>query len=103
MGSMKVHVLFRASKKSGKVDTTMTALGFAQLEWWALTNTTPSKFCLVIERDTGKVVYATEGTKDGFPKVRDSRKTYIGTCDEFGIPIEVVQSITDSRFDEEVQ
>ena len=103
MAELKVHVLFRASKKSGKVDTTITALGFAQLEWWALNNTTPSKFCLVIERDTGKVVYATEGTKDGFPKVRDSRKCTIGRCDDFGIPVEVVQSIRDDRFDEEVE
>lgn len=97
---MEVYVLFRANKKSGKIDTTMTALGNAMLQLWALQNTTSSKQCFIFERSTGKLVFATSGTKDGFPKVKDARKHGdLGTCDDLGIPFEALSEITDDRFD----
>ena len=103
MEDLKVFVLFRASKKTGVIDTTMTGCGTGLMRMWALRNTTPSKFCLIIERDTGRVVYAVQGTKRGeFPKVVDGAKKDLGTCDGYGIPIEVIQSIKDDRFDGEV-
>ena len=34
--NLTVHVLFRSSKKTGKVDTTMIGLGKAMLELWAI-------------------------------------------------------------------
>ena len=103
MEDLKVYVLLRASKKTGVIDTTLTGCGTALMRMWTLRNTTPSKFCLIIERDTGKVVYVVEGTKRGeFPKIADGTKSDLGTCDGYGIPIEVVQSIKDDRFDEEV-
>lgn len=97
MAELTIHVLFRYSKKTGKIDTTMTGLGSAQMQWWALNNTTKTKGCLVVERDTGKVVFATEGTSDGFPQViKFTEQPY---CTEYGISLEDLQSITDDRFD----
>lgn len=99
--SLKVHVLFRFSKKTGKIDTTMTALGSGLLELWALDNTTKTKSCMIIERETGKLKYATYGTENGcFPKVKDCRKDGdLGNCEQYGIPLVALQEITDDRFD----
>ena len=96
---LEVHVLFRCSKKTGKVDTTATALGKAMLDAWALQNTPSSKMCLVFNRRTGELVYHTEGTKDGFPQVR--KYTTVPTCEDFGISLEDLHNIKDERFDGE--
>ena len=96
---LKVHVLFRCSKKTGKVDTTMTALGPAILKMWALNNTTSTKQCLIFERESGNLIYATDGTNSGFPKVRDAKKTKLGMCEDFGIPLTYLHGISDDRFD----
>ena len=94
---MKGYVLFRFSKKTGKIDTTMTGLGSAMMQMWALNNTTKTKACFVVERDSGEVVFATYGTADGFPKVKKGKEC--GNIVEYGIPLEAVQSMTDDRFD----
>lgn len=99
MENLKIYVLFRSSKKTGKVDKTITAAGRALLELWALQNTTSSKVCMIFERDTGKLVYSTYGTKDGFPKVKDARDGELGICEDYGIPLDILQSIKDDRFD----
>ena len=97
---MEVYVLFRASKKTGKIDTTITAMGSAILQLWALKNTTSSKQCFIFERESGKLVYATSGTKDGFPEVRDTRKHGdLGICEDYSIPLEALHEIKDDRFD----
>lgn len=96
---LEVHVLFRGSKKTGKIDTQVTALGKAQLNMWALQNTTPSKMCLVFNRRTGELVFHTEGTKDGFPMVR--KYTSVPTCEDFGIALEDLHNVKDERFDGE--
>lgn len=93
--SFAVHVLFRFSQKTGKIDTTMTSLGSALLQMWALNHTTKTKSCVIVERDTGTVVFATQGT-DGFPK---ARKGDLGSIEGFGFPLEELQSIKDDRFD----
>lgn len=92
--NLDVHVLFRFSKKTGKIDTTMTGLGSAMMQMWALNNTPKTKGVVIINQRTGEVVFATMGTADGFPKVEKN----CGHCEEFGIPFEVVQSIKDDRF-----
>ena len=101
-GELKVNVLFRFSKKTGKIDTTITGLGTGLMEMWCLRNTTKTKGCVIVERDTGKVLFITEGTADGFPKVRKASKEDLGTCEDYGVPLEVIQSIKDDRFDKEV-
>ena len=97
MDDLKVHVLFRFSKKTGKIDTTMTALGCGLLKMWALQNTTKTKACLIVERDSGKVILATQGTESGFPKIKDKN---LGNAKEYGIPISFLrEECVDDRFD----
>ena len=101
MSDLKMHVLFRFSKKTGKIDTTMTGLGNAMMKLWALNNTTKTKGCIIAERDTGVVVFTTSGTEN-FPKVKDATKHGdLGTIEDFGISVVVLQSIKDDRFDSE--
>lgn len=94
MKELKLHVLFRFSKKTGKIDMTMTSLGSAQMRLWALNNTTKTKATMIIEQETGNVVFMATGTKDGFPKVKEN----VGYCEDFGLPLVFVQSIEDDRF-----
>lgn len=98
---LKIHVLFRYSKKTGKIDTAMTELGNALMQMWALQNTTPSKNTMIVERDTGKVVFLAEGTNYGFPRIKKSDKEDLGTVDEYGIPISAICEIKDERFDKD--
>ncbi len=92
---MPVYVLFRFSKKTGKIDTTMAGITSAMMKLWALQNTTKTKGTAIINRDTGIVEYLATGTADGWPKVRKQ----CGHCEDFGIPFEALQAVTDDRFD----
>ena len=98
MSSLEVHVLFRFSKKSGAIDTTMTGMGSALMQMWALNNTTKTKSCLIFERESGKLVFATSGTNDGFPKVKKGDECK-GMCEDYGISLEMLHDIKDERFD----
>ena len=95
MSNLEVCVLFRFSKKSGKVDQTMTGMGSAVMQMWALNNTPKTKSCLIFERNSGKCIFAADGTGD-FPKVK---KGDLGMCEDFGISHEDLMAITDDRFD----
>ena len=99
MSDLTVHVLFRCSKKTGKVDMEVTSLGCAQLKLFALQKTPSTKQCLIFERESGKLVYHIEGNKDGFPTI--VKYTEEQTCEDFGISLEVLHSIKDERFDKE--
>lgn len=98
---LKVCVLFRFSKKTGKVDQTMTGLGSALMEFWALQNTPKTKACMIVERDSGKVIFQTFGTADGFPKVKsEKRDGDLGNAEDFGVPLDVLRTeFIDERFD----
>lgn len=100
MANLTVHVLFRFSKKTGKVDMTMTALGSAQLKLWALNNTPKTKACIIVERDSGQVISIIKGTED-FPEIEDCKSQYLGFCEAYGIPMDTLKEIKDDRFDEE--
>lgn len=93
--SLKVYVLFRFSKRTGKIDTTMTGLGSAMMKLWALQNTTKTKDTVIIDRDNGNIIAAYSGDSSGFPKVKENT----GNCVEYGIPLELLQEIKDDRFD----
>lgn len=93
MDKIKLYVLLRASKKTGKVDIGMTGVTSALMELWALQNTTKTKRTLIIERDTGNILAAYEGGAD-WPKI-----TKGGHCTEYGISAEDIKQITDDRFD----
>ncbi len=94
--NLQVHVLVRASKKTGKIDVTMTALGSALLKLWAMNNTTATKQSFVFNRETGACVFAAEGKKGDMPTFNNGD---LGTCDEYGISLEDLQAIKDDRFD----
>lgn len=96
--SLAVHVLFRCSKKSGSVDTTMTGMGSALMQMWALKNTPKTKSCLIFERESGKLVFATYGDASGFPKVKKGDECK-GMCEDYGISLEDLHDIKDERFD----
>lgn len=98
MSDLSVCVLFRASKKSGKIDTTMTGMGSALMRMWALKNTPKTKMCMIFERESGKLIFATYGQDSGFPKVTKESECK-GTCDDWGIPLSALHEITDERFD----
>ena len=59
----------RFSKKTGKIDTTLTEMGFAVLQLWGLQNTTKTKETIVFTRDTGLIIAHYTGDPSGFPKV----------------------------------
>ena len=60
---MKTFYLVRFNRKTGKIDTTMTAYGKALLNYWALQNTTKTKDTIVFDED-GYVTAYYEGTAD---------------------------------------
>lgn len=101
--NLSVCVLMRC-KKNGDVDTVMTGMGTALMRLWAMQNTTSSKITFIFERESGKILYAIKGTKEGFPKIKDGTKEDLGTCEDIGISLEALQEAGyDERFDKEVQ
>ena len=92
---LKMCVLFRSSKKTGKIDTTLTGVNFPLLKLWALKETTKTKQTLIFDRDTGTCLFHVVGS-DNLPKVQSFDNM---TCDDFNIPLEELQKITDDRFD----
>ena len=98
---MEVCVLFRFSTKTGKVDTTMIALGKGVLQLWGLQNTPKTKTTVIFERESGRLIYEAIGTKEGFPKIRkDTKDSFLAdTCKDYGISLDFLHSITDPRFD----
>lgn len=93
---MKTHILFKFNKKNGKVTKTITAGTASGLKLWALQNTTETTACIIIDKETHGVIYLVTGQSDKLPKVTSIG---LGTCDEYGIPIEAVDSISDERFE----
>ena len=94
-----IYVLFRFSKKTGKIDTTMTAMGIALLKMWALQNTTKTKNTYIFDRESGKCAFAVQGA-DFFPKI--IKPEDLKDCEFYGISLADLQKITDDRFDKEV-
>jgi hypothetical protein len=65
---LEMHCLARFSRKTGRIDTTLEAMGSAMLKMWALNNCTKTKDIIIFSKETGNVVMYLEGT-EGFPKV----------------------------------
>lgn len=84
--------LVRFSKKTGKIDTTMTGLGNGLIQMWALNNTPKTKACVIVDINERKVFCEYVGTADGFPKVCKNPEEF-----EFNVPDELYKV-----FDEEV-
>ena len=99
MENLRNCILLRASKKTGKVDTTLTAIGSGLLSVWALKNCTKSKMILIIDSDTGEVIYFMQGNPNSdFPQVKSLKKDGdLGFCEEYGIPLSMIKSIAESE------
>lgn len=65
---MEEYYLVRFSKKTGKIDTTMSGVSKGMLGMWALQNTTKTKDTIVFNATTGEIDKYYEGTGD-FPKI----------------------------------
>ena len=59
----------RCSKKTGKIDTTLTGTGYAMLNLWGLQNTTKSKETFVFTIDSGLLIAHYIGSVNGMPSV----------------------------------
>lgn len=69
MDKLQRYGLVRFNKNTGKIDTTLTAIGSAQLKMWALMNTTKkSMACVIVNIDERKVIQEVIGTDD-YPEV----------------------------------
>lgn len=100
--SFKVHVLFRFDKKSGSIDTLLTAMGKALLQMWAVQNTPSNKCSMVVERDTGNIVFQVLGKKGAGQSIQKSNANGdMGSIVSYGISLEDLHSIKDDRFDKE--
>ena len=84
MGELRYYGLIRFSKKTGEIDTTMTALGRGVIQLWALQNTTRTKATVIVDIDERKVFSEYIGTEDGFPEVRKDPETF-----EYDLPDEL--------------
>lgn len=69
--SLDEYALVRFSRKSGKIDTVMTATGNAMLRLWALQNCPKSKDIIIFHKTRGDVVWYLEGQTNDMPKVYD--------------------------------
>lgn len=84
MNELHKYGLIRFSKKTGKIDTTMTALGRGVIQLWALQNTTKTKATVIVDIDERTVFSEYIGTADGFPEVRKDPATF-----EYELPVEL--------------
>lgn len=66
--SLDTHCLVRFNRRTGKIDTTLEAVGSAQLKLWALSNCTKTKDIIIFNKTNGNCVMYLEGTGD-FPKI----------------------------------
>lgn len=84
MSDLHNYGLVRFSKKTGKIDTTMTAIGRGVIQLWALQNTTKSKACVIVDIDERRIFSEYIGTEDGFPEIHKEPVTF-----EFNLPDEL--------------
>jgi len=84
MSDLHNYGLIRFSKKTGKIDTTMTALGKGMIQLWALQNTTKTKACVIVDIGERRTIAEYIGTEDGFPEVRKDPDEF-----EFDLPSEL--------------
>ena len=92
MSELHNYGLVRFSKKTGKIDTTMTGIGKGMIQLWALQNTTKTKACVVADINERRIIAEYVGTDDGFPRVQKVPEFF-----EFNMPAELFDI-----FDEEV-
>lgn len=93
MNELHNYGLVRFSKKTGKIDKTMTAIGKGMIQLWALQNTTKTNACVIADINERKVISEYIGTAHGFPQVRKDPNDF-----EYNVPDELFDI-----FEEEVK
>lgn len=76
MNELHNYGLVRFSKKTGKIDTTMTAIGCGLLKLWGLQNTTKTKASVIVDIDERRTVVEYIGNSDGFPGIHDKAEEF---------------------------
>ena len=84
MNKLEKYGLVRFSKRTGKIDTTLTALGRGMIQMWALQNTPETKACIILNLDEREVFAEYIGTEDGFPIIHKNEDEFEY---EFGIEL----------------
>lgn len=92
MDELHDYGLIRFSKKTGKVDTTMTALGRGVIQLWALQNTTASKASIIVDITEHRPFAEYVGNASGFPCIcKEPTKM------QFNIPEQLYGEFTKER------
>ena len=84
MADLKTYYLVRFNRRTGKIDTTMSALGKGLIQYWGLMNTTKKSQDTVIFDEDGWITAYYRGTGD-FPEVekfKDGEGDHIDTLCE---------------------
>ena len=68
--SLKTYYLVRFNRRTGKIDTSMEALGCALLRLWALNNTTKTSQVTFIFDEDGFLDWTFSGKTNDFPTVK---------------------------------
>lgn len=90
MRELHKYGLIRIHKTTGKIDTTMTALGRGMIQVWALQNTLNTKASIIVDIDERKVFAEYIGTEDGFPEIRKDPATF-----EYDLPDELLDILAE--------
>ena len=90
MSELHNYGLVRFSKRTGKIDTTMTAIGRGLIQLWALQNTTKTKACVIVDIDERKVFSEYIGTADGFPDIHKDPEEF-----QYNLPEELLDILAE--------
>lgn len=69
------YCLLRYSQKTGKVDTCITGISAAPLEFRALNSTTRTKKTVIVDLDAEEIVFTATGTANGWPEIDKERRS----------------------------
>lgn len=92
MSYLHNYGLIRFSKKTGKIDTTLTSLGKGLIQMWALENTTKTKVCIIVDIDERIIISEYIGTDNGFPEIIKESDRF-----EYDIPDELYEEFKRNR------
>lgn len=84
MDKMHNYGLARFDKESGKINTSMTAIGRGVIQLWALQNTRENEACVIVDVDERMVFAEYVGADDGLPDVRKNPEDF-----EYELPNEL--------------
>ena len=65
MKNSEEYCLIKFHKKTGKIDTTLEAVGYEQLKKWAIKAIPKTKDSIIFNKSTGEIVFCISGSSDG--------------------------------------